>query len=287
MPLSGLLLVLIAAFCHAAWNFFVKRINGGPELIWLFSVISTLIYLPFTLWVVIADAPALGWGHLPVILGSSALHLAYFLVLQTGYRKGDLSLVYPIARATGPLLSTGLAVMFLGEAISTTMAIGAAIIVFGVLMLTGGLRPDARHVATSLGFGLCTGVLIGGYTAWDAYAVSVLLVPPLLLDFATNAGRVVLLAPYAHRRKSLVVQHWREHRTGVLAIAILSPMAYILVLYAMTFTPVAYVAPTRELSVVLSVLAGSILLQEGRLPWRLGWALVVLGGMALLAFSGH
>lgn len=286
MPISGLSLVLLAACCHATWNLFVKRINGGAELIWLFSTISSLLYLPLLLWVIIAERPEFGLLQIGFILGSALIHLGYFLLLQTGYRKGDLSLVYPVARATGPLLSSSFAVLVLGEVMTPPMAVGAAIIVFGVLMLSGGIKAGARRPSSSLAFGLSTGVLIGSYTVWDAYAVSILLVPPLVLDYATNISRAVLLAPIAHRRRALVRQHWRDHRAGVLAIAILSPLAYILVLYAMTFTPVAYVAPTRELSVVLSVLAGSILLGEGQLKWRLSWGMVIVCGTAILALSG-
>lgn len=282
MSLSAFLLVITAAFFHATWNFFVKRINGGPELIWLFSVISVLIYLPLALWILIVQRPEIGLWQIAFLLGSTGLHLGYFTLLQAGYRKGDLSLVYPTARATGPMLSTLLAVAILGEAVSPQMAVGAGIIVLGVLMLTGGIRSGARRVSASLGFGLATGVLIGAYTAWDAYAVSVLLVPPLLLDYASNLGRVVLLAPIAMRRREVMRRQWAQHRMGVLIIATLSPLAYILVLYALTYTPVAYVAPLRETSVLLSVLAGSLLLGEGHLRQRLGWAAVILTGMVIL-----
>ena len=177
MSLLGFALVLAAAFCHATWNFFVKRINGGAELIWLFSALSTVLYLPLALFVLWAQKPALGLTECAFIAGSAALHLFYFLLLQTGYRKGDLSLVYPTARATGPLLSASLAVLLLGETVTVQMGFGAVIIVFGVMMLTGGVRPGARQVPTSLLFGLGAGFLIGSYTAWDAYAVSVLVVP--------------------------------------------------------------------------------------------------------------
>ncbi|MBT8475921.1 MAG: EamA family transporter, partial [Alphaproteobacteria bacterium] len=94
--------------------------------------------------------------------------------------------------------------------------------------------------------------------------------------------RVALLAPIAHRRRALMRQHWNEHRTGVLVIAIFNPLAYIPVLYAMTFTQVAYVAPLREVSVVLTVLAGSLLLGEGHVRQRLTWAGVILVGMVFL-----
>ena len=282
MSALGLALVLTAACCHATWNFFVKRIGGGSELIWLFSAVAAVIYLPLAGWILLTHPVQFDAVQIGFMLGSVLLHLAYFMLLQTGYRHGDLSLVYPTARATGPLLSTSFAVLLLGEHVSPQMGVGAGIIIFGVLMLTGGGRRPATRIRTSVLFGLAAGVLIGSYTAWDAYSVATLMVPPLLLDYASSLGRIVLLTPVARRRWPLVRQHWRDHRTGVLAIAIFSPLAYILVLYAMTFTPVAYVAPTRETSVLLSVLAGSILLHEGQLRWRLGWALVILAGMTLL-----
>jgi drug/metabolite transporter (DMT)-like permease len=283
MTVLGLALVLAAAVCHATWNFFVKRINGGPELIWLFSILSVVIYAPLAAWIAATGSFDFAPLQLCFIAGSATLHLGYFLLLQAGYRNGDLSLVYPTARATGPFLSSIFAVIFLGEVVTGQLAAGALIIVFGVLCLTRGFKRLGAGAATSLVFGVGAGFLIGSYTAWDAYAVSKLLVPPLLLDYASSIGRMVLLAPYANRHRDVIAEHWRQHRSGVLAIAVFNPLAYILVLYALTFTPVVYVAPAREVSVLLTVLAGSILLGEGRLRARLGWSAVIFVGMVLLA----
>jgi len=134
-------------------------------------------------------------------------------------------------------------------------------------------------------FGLGAGTLIGSYTAWDAHAVSSLLVHPLLLDYVSSIGRAVILAPIASRKRDLIRHHWQHHRPDVIAIAIFNPLAYILVLYALTFTPVAYVAPTREISVLLTVLAGSLLLGEGKLMQRSRWAVVILLGMTMLVLA--
>lgn len=281
MTVFGFSLVLAAAFCHATWNLLVKRLNGGPELIWLFSACSTVIYAPFAVWFWLALPGPLGALEWVFLGGTAVLHLAYFLTLQTGYRHGDLSLVYPTARATGPMISTALAVMLLGEQVSPQMLTGAGVIILGVLMLTGGVGRG-RRLTTSLVFGLATGALIGSYTAWDAYAVSTLLIPPLLMDYASGLGRVIVLAPIARRRKAEVHRFWRDHRVAVLVIAVFNALAYILVLTALTFTPVAYVAPLREVSVLLSILAGSLILGEGDLPRRLAWGAVILMGMSLL-----
>src|SRR5690349_16047947 len=95
---------------------------------------------------------------------SGALHALYFLLLQRGYATGDLSLVYPLARGTGPLLSTTAAIVFLGERPSPLALAGAAVIILAVFSLMG--RPG--HASGSgMGFALLTGAAIAAYTLWD------------------------------------------------------------------------------------------------------------------------
>jgi drug/metabolite transporter (DMT)-like permease len=283
MTLFALALVLAAACCHATWNFLVKRVNGGPELVWLFSAITIVLYLPVALWIYLVQQPVLGLLELGFCAVGAALHLGYFLLLQQGYRKGDLSLVYPTARATGPLLSTGFAVAFLGEHLTWPIFIGGVAVIIGVVFLTGGLKHGARNITSSLLFGLGAGFIIGSYTVWDAYIVKVLLVPPLLLDYTFSLMRASVLAPIAYRHKEEVKRHWREHRLAVIGIAVFNPLAYILVLVALTFTPVVYVAPAREVSVLITVMIGTLVLGEGDFKSRMGWACLIMAGMVLLS----
>lgn len=285
MTLLALCLVLAAACCHATWNFLVKRINGGPELVWLFSVIAMVIYLPVAVWVYLGTETVFGADAVMFCIVSAALHLAYFLLLQQGYRQGDLSLVYPTARATGPLLSTGFAVAVLGERLSWGVALGGLAIIVGVVFLTGGFRREVRHMTRSLAFGLGAGFLIGSYTVFDAYGVQTLLISPLLLDYTSCVLRTTALAPIAWRRREKVAAQWRDHKLAVLAIAVFNPLAYILVLVALTFTPVVYVAPAREVSVLLTVMIGTLVLGEGDFKSRIGWAALILAGMTLLSIS--
>lgn len=284
MTTFALFLVLAAACCHATWNYLVKRLNAGPELVWLFSVIASVLFLPVAVGVAVLQRPVFGGRELTFCLVSAALHMAYFLLLQQGYRKGDLSLVYPTARATGPFLSTAFAVIFLGEVLTLPVLAGGLAVVTGVLFLTGGLRRNrARHLTSSVIFGLAAGTLIGSYTIWDAYTVRTVMVPPLLLEFASILSRAVLLAPYAWRRRETVNRLWRDQRSAVIGIAVFNPLAYVLVLFALVFTPVVYVAPAREVSVLITVAMGSLLLGEGELRKRLFWAALILAGMVLLA----
>ena len=146
MTLFALALVLAAACCHATWNLLVKRVNGGPELVWLFSVISAGLYLPVAIGVYIIEKPAFGWRETGFCVASVLLHMGYFLLLQQGYRRGDLSLVYPTARATGPFLSTVFAVVILAERLTFPIVAGGLAVVIGVVFLTGGFGRNAIGV---------------------------------------------------------------------------------------------------------------------------------------------
>ena len=283
MSVFAFLLVLAAAFCHATWNFYVKRLNGGAELAWLFAVVSSILYLPIAIFIFIVDKPVFGLLEFGFVFGSAIIHLGYFLLLQAGYRSGDLSLVYPTARATGPLLSVTLAVLFLGEFISLQIACGAVIIIIGVVSLTGGFSKRPSNFRTSLLFGIGYGTFIGCYTVWDAHAVSTIMISPLILEITGLVCRAAVLTPVGLRRMQIVKTFWKEQKRAVLIVSTISPLAYVLVLYAMTFTPVVYVAPLRESSVLLTVLMGSILLGEGDLKRRLGWAVVIVSCVILLA----
>ncbi len=285
MSFFAFALVIAAAFSHAFWNFLVKRLEGGPELIWLFSVVSAVLYLPLAAIIYYQNAEYFGWTEFGFCVISAVIHMGYFLLLQQGYRRGDLSLVYPTARATGPVLSTAFAVMILGEHLSPLIIAGGVAIIVGVIFLTGGFSRAAKDMKVSLLFGLGAGFLIGSYTVWDAYSVSALLIPPLLLDYISSLGRMVFLAPVAIKRRHAVVRHWRQHTKAVLGIAIFNPLAYILVLTALVTTPVVYVAPAREVSVLITVLMGTILLKEGSLKNRLGWGLLIFAGMVLLGLG--
>lgn len=283
MTSLALALVLTAACCHAAWNILVKRINSGPELVWLFSVISALLFLPAAIWILVVQQPVLGPREIAFCIASAGLHMGYFLLLQKGYARGDISLVYPTARAMGPLLSTSFAVVLLGEHLTWPILLGGLAIITGVVFITGGFRRGAQHATRSLLFGVSVGFIIGCYTVWDAYTVRTLLVPPLLLEYTSFFVRATALTPFAVTRRDEVRRLWREHRLAVIAIAVFNPLAYLLVLIALTFTPVVYVAPAREVSVLITVMAGTLLLGEGDFARRMGWACLILLGMIVLA----
>jgi len=283
----ALTLILAAAFIHASWNFLLKRSGGGTVFIWLFASLSALFYAPLAIAVVWWTQPALGWISYSLMLASALIHTAYYLLLDRSYRSGgDLSLVYPLARGSGPLITVIVAVLLLGEHPSTVALAGAALIAGGAVLLTGNLaRLRQRGSLLAVMYALLTGCMIASYTVVDKLAVAAFVVPPILQDWAANCGRVMLMSPLALRARHEIIPTWRRARKDIIAVALLCPLSYILVLSAMVFTPVSYVAPAREMSILIAALMGAQLLREGEVPRRLAAAAAMIAGIVCLAIG--
>jgi len=278
------LLVAGAALAHATWNIAVKRAGtSGPSFIWSGIVVGAIVFAPFGIASLVSEATdLLRW--LPLAAVSGALQVVYFLVLQRGYRVGDVSVVYPLARGTGPLLAVILAVVLLGERPGWVALLGAAVVIAGVVVIGfAGGRARARDNRAGILYGLIVGVLIAVYTLWDAAAVTVHGMPPVGLYWGSIVFQLLLLSTAALRRWPQTLRTARTHWIAVLLFGILSPLAYILILMAIQLAPVSVIAPAREVSVVLVGLAGWLLFREPNPVQRLIGAGVVLVGVALLA----
>lgn len=286
MTAFALSLILAAAVIHASWNYFLKRSGGGTVFVWLFATLSALIYAPLAAAILWWQKPDFGWVHYGLMFASAALHTAYYLLLDRGYRSGDLSVVYPLARGTGPLITMLCAVLFLHERPSLLAVAGALLIGGGAIALTG----DPRKLRQSgnlhaVGFALLTGCMIASYTLVDKIAVAAWLIPPLVQDWAANLGRVLLMTPLALRRRDEISATWLRAKKEIIAVALLCPLSYILVLTAMVFTPVSYVAPAREVSILVAALMGTQLLAEGDVARRLAAAAAMVAGITCLALG--
>jgi drug/metabolite transporter (DMT)-like permease len=205
--------------------------------------------------------------------------------LQRGYAVGDLSLVYPLARGTGPLLATAAAIVLFGERPSLLVIFGIALITAGVFVLTSEGVSLRSGLGAGVFYGLMTGVFIAAYTIWDKQAVSALLIPPLLQSWATTIVTTLLLTPLAMGNRKKIMALWRDYKPEVLGVAILSPLSYILVLTALVFTPVSYVAPAREISILIGAAMGARLLSEGDSTRRLIAAAAMVVGVVALALG--
>ena len=278
--------VLLAALTHATWNLAAKRAARSRHFVWLYSLGSVVIYAPAILWVLVYQRPHFEAIHWLALLMTGVLHMGYSLLLQAGYRVSDLSLVYPLARGTGPLLSFIAATFILQEPASAFSVLGVVLIVGGILMVSGLTSEPHKAPRAGIAFGMLTGVFIAGYTINDGWAVKVLLISPFLVDFSGNLLRLVVLAPFAWRDRAGLIAEARTFRTPVLIVSVLGPLGYILVLFAMKYAPVGHVAPMRELATLVGTYFGARLLKEQFAPIRVTGAALIVSGVIALAATG-
>lgn len=287
MTVASLALVVFAAFIHASWNLMAKRAAAaGPVFVFAYNLVACAAYAPWVMWLLGRGTVAWSWPVLTCILLSGLVHLAYSLCLQRGYQVADLSVVYPVARGTGPMLSSVGAFLFLGESPSPPGMLGLLAVVIGIgLISTQGDLSAFRRPGGQAGvrWGTATGGLIASYTVVDAYGVKALGIAPVVLDWFSNLLRFFLLVPLVVRNRAGARELMRGRWGLAVGVGLLSPLSYILVLAALDMgAPLSVVAPMREMSMMIGAIFGMIVLGERVGPWRLVGCAVLIGGVVML-----
>ena len=281
-------LVLLAAVTHASWNLLARRADEKLPFLWCSTLVSSVLFLPLGVWLIATQPvePA-GWA---VVALSAGLEALYYWTLSQAYRYGDLSLVYPLARGSAPILVPLLAAIFLGERLSLLAAGGIALVVVGIVTINlpslawsgpHGLIATAGQLGTR--YALLTGLVIATYSALDKRGVA--LVPPLLYGYLLFVGLTLALVPLVRTQWDAVGREWRARRDSIVVVGLLTPASYGLVLFALTLAPVSYVAAAREISVVLAALLGTLVLREAYGRQRLLGSVAITTGLVLLVLG--
>ncbi|WP_126175269.1 DMT family transporter [Tsuneonella rigui] len=290
MPVGSVLLVLLAAVTHATWNLLAKRAaHAGAAFLFWSGLFACLFYAPWAGWLIAVGGIDWQWPMVACIAVSALIHLLYSFALQKGYRVADLSVVYPIARGSGPLLSSLAAFTLFAESPGALRLAGLVAVVGGILLIaTDGhvarlARSDAR---AGVVWGGATGSLIASYTLVDGYGVKRLGIDAVLLDWFANLLRLLILAVAIAPQWRASLGKMSGHWCGAIGVGFLSPLGYILVLKAMAAgAPVSIVAPMRELSMMLVAVLGMLLLGEKVSAARLAGCATMVGGVVLLGLS--
>jgi len=293
MSLTALAFVLTAAFLHALWNIAAKRAGGDSRFVLLVALMIVVLWGPVGFWVGWDAVPQWGWLEWGLILASGLTHLVYFNVLLRGYRLSDLTVVYPVARGTGPLLSSLCALLLLDESMSWIGAGGVVAVTLGVFLIAGGPSlwraahdpARQRRVRAGLAYGAATGCLIAGYTLIDGYSVKVVMISPILVDYFGNLIRIPFMLPQALRNRAEFRAACQAQWRHALLVAAISPLGYVLVLYAVRMAPLSHVAPAREVSMLFAALMAGSLLGEGDRGSRVAGAACIAGGVMALALG--
>lgn len=317
MPPLAIALVLVAATLHAGWNVLLKTSDDTLATAVRLQAFGSAILVPIGIvgWFV-TGRPAIDPGGVALAVVSGVLEAAYFIFLSGAYARGDLSLVYPLARGSAPLAAVLIGVLVLGERLAASATIGVVCLLAGILLVARpwrAIRVAGREGRRAIGFALATGATIAAYSAIDRLGVRQM--PPWLYGaflavFATSflSGTVWLgrrrgwvgrrdaatapskgvMAAGAHattdpgrRRFSLA---GRDGLAGVLSLT-----AYLLILFAYSIAPLAAVAPLRESGIVLAAGWGSLRMGETTGRREAGGRIMAAGlivlGAALLALS--
>jgi uncharacterized membrane protein len=284
LPLQALLLIALAAMAHSAWNFLAKRQANSKHLIWFSSIGEAVLFFPVITQIGFPFRHAT--AMVVCLFATGVLHLLYMECLLRGYRSGDLSIVYPLARGTAPLLAFTGAIIFLRERPSILAAAGALLVATGVVTVCGGIQALRRQEArTGLFWGVLTGFIIASYTLVDGYAIKALAASPFLVEYAGNLFRAIVLSAGVRKERASIAAEYRKIWKEALGISVLTPIGYVLVLSAMRIAPVSHVAPAREMSMIIGAWLGAKLLNEGRLARRVAGSCLIAGGVAALAIG--
>ena len=274
-------LVLAAAVCHAGWNFVARRASGNMAVLWLGNTIAFLGMTPVAIVVL---------GRWPDMVGTSptaiacvavtgVIHALYFLLLGGAYQRGEISVVYPVARGSGIALTALGGNLLLGEQIAWAGALGIGAISLGILALAvPGWRGGARH---GVPLALAVGATIPAYSLIDKVGVSV--VHPVVYIWAMYGISDALLAVPVWRRfggrlRSIARARWAASA----GVGFGGMLTYLIILYAYTLGPVGYIVAARESSVVIGAGLGVAFLGERVTAWKgVGLGCVTVGLVCL------
>ena len=298
MPPLALAFVAVAAVLHAGWNVLLKTSGDPLRTAVRLQAFGTLVLVPIAVvaWFV-GGRFAIDPRGVAVAIGSGFLEAAYFVFLSAAYRRGDLSLVYPLARGSAPLLSVLVGIGLLGERLGANGTLGVLCILAGILAVARpwrAFREAGQEHRGAIGFALATGVTIAAYSAVDRIGVRII-EPWVYGAILAVAATIILSATVRFGRAwGLIAPAPPASATGPSSplardgiAGVLSLIAYLLILVAYPMAPLAAVAPRRESAIVRAAAWGSIRLGEasGRREGaiRIAAAALVVFGAVLLA----
>lgn len=277
--------ILVAALMHALWNVLLKSGSDKPLETAAANFIKALLALPVLLIYGLPEPETY-----PYIAASIVLHLAYFYLVASAYRFGDLNFAYPIMRGTAPILTLVFGYLFLNEQVSNSVMMGIFLVSAGVILL--GLRKTGTsvHHLKALLFALGNALVIALYTIIDGHGVRL----------SNNAWSYVSLLMFLHGCIFLLLVFWQRKRQQLLSVSLsylrsrfMYPLiggaciigSYAIALWAMTQAPISLVAAVRETSVLFAFLFGVLYLKESLYPQRILGAIGVCGGLVLIRIS--
>lgn len=262
METSLFALVLSAACCHAGWNYVARTVTGNFVVFWLGICFASIAITPVAIGIALLR-PVFSGTHTAVIAAiaaTSILHAIYFIALAKAYKRGEISVVYPIARGSGIGLTAIAAWILLNEQPGLIGGTGILLVIMGIFAM--GLPAWRKHRGPhNIAPAIAVGITIPVYSVVDDFGVTV--VHPVIYVWSMYVFSALLLAPIIARRyKGIVMDTARSYRTQIVIIGLGGMLTYLAILFAYQLGPVSYIAAARESSVVIAAALGFLLLRE-------------------------
>ena len=274
-------LVMFAAFTHASWNFFSKKVSGNLKVIVLGLWFVNLSMLPFSVYHIIKFGINPHIFYFALITGSS--HILYYWSLVSGYRNGDISTVYPIARGLAVSGTAVCAFLFLKEDINFKGGIGVAVIVFGVLVLSLHKKISLSDLK-AMKYALLVGIAVIFYSVFDKVAVAY--AHPVVYMNMKDLYAISIMSPFVFRRgwqdiEETLKKSWKYSAL----IGYGSFGTYLLILFAFTLERAGYVSAVREFSIVIGSVFGFVFLKEKITVNKTAGILFILAGLVFIKIA--
>jgi len=276
------ILVLTAAFCHAFWNFAVRKVTGNIVILWLALPCGCILFFPVICAVIGLHGLQASFPSTaaPYVIATGTIHAFYFVLLARSYAQGEISLVYTVARGTGIGLAAFLAPLFQKESLSMTGFSGILVVLAGILFMGFG-----RYEKTATGGGyplaLGTGISIAAYSLVDKAGVAVM--NPVIYLWLMGVVATLLLLPFMMKyRKGEIWKTARAFPGAILTIGAGSMGTYLMILFAFRSAPVGYVMAAREFAVVIGAFLGFFFLKEAMTSWKLSAIAFIISGIILI-----
>jgi drug/metabolite transporter (DMT)-like permease len=286
-------LVLLSALLHSLWNAATKGSASPLGYLLAFEIVTTgatLLLLPFF---EISEIPREVWW---LLAATAVAHGFYGYFLAMAYTRGELTLVYPIARTT-PAFVPLVAVPLLGESLTGLGIGGIGLVVLGMWLVQTGGRVRLRDFATAgAGFAYLTLATTVVYSLLDKQAMAVLdgsawtgpAPRAVVYYFLLTSAQMPVFAALALPRTgwSALGGVFRTELRSVLLGAAAALASYALILEALRTASVSYVVAVRQTSVLFALLLAVRWLGERPTPARIAGAAATVAGVALIALRG-
>ncbi len=290
MSTIAIALVLVSAFLHALKAFFIKTSHHKVAFAWLYVFTGFVLFTPIGVWSYLKNSPSIS-GIIPLILITSFVHGAYTFVRSVLYEKADLSFAYPITQSA-PLITTLWYLITKTETLNIYGISGIILITLGTYIIKSSekskkgffaiFRKENRNILLAF----TTTILVAAYSITDDVIVET--IDPLLLSYYLCIPILIVLTPYLIAKKELnfLKKEWKINKKSIIFTGLISPIGYLLVLFAFNLAEVSYITALRQSSVLLGVLMGYKILKEGYMLKRIsGSILIIIGAIVISVFG--